>query len=138
MRSSYFIIFALATAVACGGDDGPSGPGESGNQDLTVTVANNVFDPSSLSVPQFSNVTWEWNSGGVTHNVTFQDGPASGNRTSGTYQRSFNMPGTYSYACTIHAGEGMTGTVTVTAGIGSGGTGGTGGGGTGGGGGGYP
>jgi Copper binding proteins, plastocyanin/azurin family len=67
--------------------------------------------------------------------VRFQDGPASMDQTTGTFARTFDAAGTYSYLCSFHAAEGMTGTITVT-----GGTGGTGGGGdTGGGGGGdYP
>jgi plastocyanin len=128
------LILAVAAALACsGGDDGPSQPTD-GNSDLTVSVTNNLFTPSSLSVPVNSTVTWQWNSGGVAHNVTFQDGTASSNLTSGSFPRTFAAAGTYSYVCTIHAAQGMAGTVTVTST-----SGGTGGGGSGGGGGGaYP
>jgi plastocyanin len=96
-----------------------------------VAVRNNLFDPSTLSVPVNSTVTWEWNSGGVEHNVTFQTGANSGGRTSGSFPRLFQTAGSFPYLCTIHAAEGMSGVVNVTAG--TGGTGGTGGGGTGGG-----
>ena len=122
-------ILAVAAALACsGGDDGPSQPGD-GATDFTVSVVNNQFSPSSLSVPVSSTVTWQWNAGGVEHNVTFQDGPASGNLTSGSFPRTFSAAGTYSYVCTLHAAQGMTGTVTVTATAGGGGGSGGGGGG---------
>jgi plastocyanin len=108
------VVLALcATAAACsGGDDGPSQPGN-GPTTFTVSVENNRFTPSSLSVPLNSTVTWQWNSSGVEHNVSFQGGPASANMTSGSFPRVFSTAGTFSYVCTIHAAEGMTGTVTV-------------------------
>jgi plastocyanin len=130
------LVAALGTAalLGCGGDDNPNDPGN-GDDGQTVQVTNNLFTPSVLAVPVNSTVTWQWNSGGVAHNVTFDDGVASQNLTSGTYLRSFQAAGTFPYICTIH-GEAMSGTVNVTAS--TGGTGGTGdsGGDTGGGG--YP
>lgn len=128
----------LSTMVAagllgCSGDSSPSEPNDpGGNDDLAVTVSNNAFNPSSLSVPVNSTVTWQWSSGGVAHNVTFGTAPNSGDLTSGSFARPFSAAGTFPYSCTIHGAQGMTGVVNVTAG-----TGGTGGGG-GGGGGGYP
>src|SRR5262245_26636521 len=133
------LLAALVAAVACGGDDnggdGGSGPEPEGD----IIVENNDFDPSSLEVAQGASVVWAWSSGGVTHNVTFDDGEQSGNRASGTYSRTFAAAGTYPYHCTIHgsATSGMRGSVTVTAPAG-GGNGGGGGGGGNGGGGGYP
>jgi plastocyanin len=121
-NNSLFAAAALA-ALSCGGDNGPNEPGDTGgNGALTVSVGNNVFTPASLGAPVNSTVTWQWNSAGVAHNVTFQDGPASGDRTTGSFPRTFSAAGTYSYVCTIHAAEGMTGTVNVSAG--GGGTGG--------------
>jgi plastocyanin len=139
MRRLHLVVVAAAMAgLACSGDDGPSDPGD-GNETSTVAVTNNDFSPSTLSVPVNTTVTWQWDADGVTHNVTFDDGPTSGNRSSGSFPRAFQTAGTYDYVCTIHAAQGMTGTVTVTApasGTGGGGAG-TGGGG-GGGGGDYP
>ena len=131
---------SCAALLGCGGDDDPNDPGN-GDDAQTVAVTNNLFTPSTLSVPVNSTVTWQWNSGGVAHNVTFADGfPPSADLTSGTFLRSFQTAGTFPYLCTIH-GQAMSGTVSVTASsVGTGGTGngggGTGGGGTGGGG--YP
>jgi plastocyanin len=133
------LILAVAAALACGGgDDGPSQPSDGGSNTATVSVINNQFNPSTVSVPVSGTVTWQWDAGGAAHNVNFQDGaPGSGDKTSGTFARNFTAAGTFSYFCTLHAG--MAGTVTVTAATGGTGGGGTGGGGSGGGGGGaYP
>jgi plastocyanin len=130
---------SIAVAVAvlgCSGDSEPSGPANPGNSGPSVTVSNNLFDPASLNVPVNSTVTWVWNSGGVEHNVTFQDGPNSGNRSSGSFPRTFGTAGTYAYTCTIHGAQGMSGVVNVAASTSGGG--GSGGGGGGGGGGDYP
>jgi plastocyanin len=130
MRS--ILVVAALAALACSGDDGPSNP-PAGNDPNTVTVGNNVFTPSSLSVPVGTTVTWQWASSGVTHNVTFQDQVTSNNRSQGSFPRTFTAAGTFPYLCTIH-GAAMSGTITVTAastggnGGGSGGGGGAGGG----------
>ena len=123
---------AVLTLGGCSGGSSPTQPGDGGGP--TVAVRNNVFDPATLSVPLNSTVTWQWNSGGVEHNVTFQTGPSSENQASGSFARAFPTAGTYTYVCTIHGAQVMSGVVTVSAG--SGGTGGGGGGGSGGGGGG--
>jgi plastocyanin len=130
MRSMRLYIVAAAIAgLACSGDDGPSEPGDTNNTSPTVTVTNNLFNPSALSVPVNSTVTWQWNSGGVAHNVTFQDGTASADLTSGSFPRTFSTAGNFPYMCTLHPG--MAGSVSVTASTGGGGgdTGGDGGGG---------
>jgi plastocyanin len=134
------IVSTVVAALGCsGGSDNPTQP--SGNNGSTVAVVNNQFNPATISVPVGSTVTWQWNSGGVTHNVTFQDGTTSGNMSSGSFPRTFQAVGSFPYLCTIHGSLGMTGVVNVTAasgGTGSG-SGGSGmGGGGGGGGGAYP
>ena len=119
---------AAGALLGCSGDSGLSEPGDTGNTGPTVAVRNNLFDPTPLEVPVNGTVTWVWNSGGVEHNVTFETGPGSGNRSSGSFPRTFSSAGSFPYVCTIHVAEGMSGVVNVTAG-----TGGTGGGGGGGG-----
>lgn len=131
-------LLAALSAVAllsCGGDGSPSEPGNGGTGP-TVAVVNNSFTPGTLEVSLNGTVTWQWNSGGIEHNVTFAAGPSSGNRTSGSFSRAFTAAGSIAYACTIHAAEGMTGVVNVAGATGGGGDGGGGGGD--GGGGGYP
>ncbi|HEY2066004.1 MAG TPA: plastocyanin/azurin family copper-binding protein [Gemmatimonadaceae bacterium] len=127
---------ALATAslgttlclVACGGGGGgstaptttttpviPTGP-------TNVTVENNAFTPSTLTVPVGSKVTWTWNSCSdntygtgtcVTHSIVWDaDGSGSGLLSQGTYDRTFAAAGTYAYHCGVH-GAAMAGTITV-------------------------
>jgi plastocyanin len=130
------LLAALVAAVGCGGDDNGGDGGAGPEPEGDIIVENNDFDPSSLEVAQGASVVWAWSSGGVTHNVTFDDGEQSGNRASGTYTRTFAAAGTFPYHCTIHgsATSGMRGSVTVTAPAGGGeGGGGNGGGGNGGG-----
>ncbi len=117
------LVSALAAValLSCGGDGGSTQPDDGGGTGSTVAVVNNSFNPGTLQIGVNGAVTWQWNSGGVEHNVTFATGPNSGNRTSGSFSRTFAAAGSYSYACTIHAAEGMTGVVTVAGGTGGGG-----------------
>jgi plastocyanin len=115
---------AAVALLGCSGDSSPSQPGDGGATGATVAVSNNSFGPATLQVPVNGTVTWEWNSGGVEHNVTFAAGPNSGNLTSGTFSRTFTAAGSYAYACTIHGAQGMSGVVNVSAGTGGGGGGG--------------
>jgi len=118
VRGSLILAALLATA-ACSddsGDDGGQGPGDP-PPDGDILVRNNVFDPEALQVAPGATVVWVWSSGGQTHNVTFEDGPQSGNKSSGTYERTFADAGAYPYHCTIHGSptSGMRGVVTVEA-----------------------
>src|ERR1700753_3442391 len=55
-----------------------------------VTLGNDFFSPSSISVPVNSTVTWVWGSDVVTHNVTFTDGSGSGDKNAGdTFAKTF-------------------------------------------------
>jgi plastocyanin len=114
-------LVAAAVLGCSSGGGGLSAPPDTGNSGMTVAVRNNLFDPATLEVPVNSTVTWVWNSGGVEHNVTFQSGPSSGNRTSGSFVRTFQTAGTYAYVCAIHGAQGMTGVVNVAARAGGGG-----------------
>ena len=140
MRVQSVLRVVVAAALSsCSGDGIPSEPDGTGDNGTTIGVRSNLFDPATVQVPVNSTVTWQWNSGGVEHNVTFEAGANSGNRSSGSFSRAFQTTGSFGYVCTIHAAEGMSGVVNVTAGTGGTGDegGGDGGGGDGGGGGGY-
>ena len=96
-----------------GGNDNNPGGSQSGNT-LNVGVLAASFQPAADTVAANSTVTWTWSAG--PHNVTFQDGPASDDQSTGTYQRTFSSPGTYPYRCTLHSSSftsGMTGTIVV-------------------------
>jgi plastocyanin len=86
----------------------------------TISVVNNAFNPSSLTVDAGSTVTWSWSPTAQNHNVV-PDGTVpttSGNPVDGphTYQFKFDNPGTYRYHCAIHGapgGIGMSGIIVV-------------------------
>lgn len=101
------LVAALALLASCAED--PTSPQPADDE---VRVGNNFFTPGTRTVPTGTTVTWIWNAGSSTHNVTFTDGPASANQTSGEFTRTFTVAGIYPYECTIH-GTGMTGTVVV-------------------------
>jgi plastocyanin len=88
---------------------------------VTVTTPNLTFSPASVTIPAGGTVTWEFS--GNTHNVTFSGAtPPGGNipdQPAGSSQsRTFTTAGSYGYVCTRH--NGMTGTVVVTGGGGTG------------------
>lgn len=97
---------ALFIATACSGD-GPTGPVPANE----VRVSNNRFTPANRTVSVGAPLIFRWASGSATHNVTFNDGPASANQSGGTFERTFTLAGSYPYQCTLHSG--MTGTITV-------------------------
>jgi plastocyanin len=77
----------------------------------TVSVKNNAFSPTTVSIKKGDKVTWKWTQGGVPHNVT----PANGNpgsKTSSkkgfTFTKTFTKAGTFKYVCTIHSNMKMT------------------------------
>ena len=96
----------------------PVGFTATGRQPVTVnvTVNDNFFMPSSVTVGIGDTVKWTWN--GSPHNVTWQDG-FMGSPTQGppnTYKRVFSATGGYAYRCTVHStsfANGMIGSVTV-------------------------
>lgn len=87
-----------------------------------ISATGSASNPTVTVAPNTA-VTWDNNSGGIGHDVTF-DTPAaalavgngnSGNidlHTSGTNQRQFAATGSYPFHCTVH-GAGMKGTVIV-------------------------
>lgn len=105
------VVLLLVVLAGCG--DGVVGGAAGGTvNENEVRVGNFFFTPSSRTVAVGTTVTWTWNSGGTQHNVTFGDGPASGSKSSGSFQRTFAASGAYPYQCTLHPGA-MTGTITV-------------------------
>lgn len=130
-RRMIFAGLASLAVLGCGGSNGGTATESSPPGD--VEIGNNFFDPTTLSVAAGATVTWAWKPGDVVHNVTFDDGaPGSGDKSSGTFQRTFGTAGSYSYHCSIHGAAVMSGTITVTSPAGGTGTnpGGGGGGGT--------
>ncbi len=99
----------LLTTFACSSTEDPTGP----PQAPMVTLADNSFSPNNLQVEVGTNVTWEWGGANV-HNVTFDNGDAgSPDQSSGTFRRSFDIPGLHAYHCSIHGAQVMSGQIAV-------------------------
>ena len=125
---SLIALLAMSTLVACGGGSSgttapPPTPPGGGGSNTSVTVGNNFFQPATATVPAGSTVAWTWNSCAndvygntqcTPHSVTFDDGgPSSQVQSSGTFSRTFNAGGTYTYYCTVHGRNVMSGSVVV-------------------------
>lgn len=81
-----------------------------------VSIGDNFFSPSQLTVPIGTTVKWT-NNGNAAHNVTSSGTSVLSSPTLSRgdgYSFRFTSSGTYNYFCTIH-GQAMSGTITVTA-----------------------
>ena len=129
MRTTRSTVTILVVALmACGGGDSPTTPagttvggggggggggGAGGGSTPNVTVSDNVFSPDSLVVATGATVTWSFVGTYTNHNVTFADGSKSSDMgAGGSYARTFNTAGNYTYECSIH-GPSMRGVVTA-------------------------
>ena len=97
----------ILLGVACTGDSLESSEATATNE---VAVKDNKFDAQVVEVSAGTTVTWTW-VGDRPHNVT-GDNWASDNLSEGSFERTFDVAGTYDYRCTLHGG--MTGRVIVT------------------------
>lgn len=82
-----------------------------------VSAINLTFQPTSITIMQGDTVTWT-NKDFVDHTVTsgtgcVADGLWDADIGAHPFSRTFNVPGTYPYFCSIHCASGMTGTVVV-------------------------
>lgn len=81
---------------------------------VTVNIADNRFQPATLSIKAGTTVTW-LHTGQVTHNLlslTVADLKSPDLRPGDKYSYTFKTPGTYTYYCSYH--DGMSATITVT------------------------
>jgi plastocyanin len=110
------LLLAAALLAGCadnrgGRNDATSDPPATGIH--TVIAKDLRFSPAAIQVAAGTKVTRAFQNGPVPHNVK-GDGWDSGQpQQSGTFARTFQQPGTYDYACTLHPS--MTGRVLVTA-----------------------
>jgi len=110
------LSFAVALLAGCSGNDyrrndAASEPPASG---VTEVVAKDIsFSPAAIQVPAGATVTWSFQDGQVPHNVHGEGWGSGDPQRSGTFRHTFDQPGTYDYACTLHPR--MTGRVVVTA-----------------------
>jgi plastocyanin len=71
--------------------------------DVTVQVVDLAFAPDTTEIRAGQTVAWVWGKARVEHDVSFEDAPASPIQRSGSWQRTFERPGTFDYVCTLHA-----------------------------------
>lgn len=122
MRQPRFLRDAAILLVTACGSSGTEPSAEPGLT-ATVTVANDVFQPSAPGVKAGGTVTFVWASGAQNHNVTPVGSgslPASeglpGTRNAPySFGATFTAVGTYPFFCSAHGSptSGMRGSVTV-------------------------
>jgi plastocyanin len=80
----------------------------------TVTVKAFNFQPDPITVKAGTTVKWV-NEDGAEHDVTADDESYKGDLEAdgGTFEHTFEEPGTYDYVCSLHSGPGMKGQVVV-------------------------
>jgi plastocyanin len=122
------VAIAVASLCGCGGGGGDSSTAPVTNPGINtpptadgISVTNNAFSPGSKSVAPGTTIRWSWNSctgdpyygqSCTSHSVTFDDGTSSPVQDQGTFSRTFDTPGVYTYHCSQH-GTAMSGTITV-------------------------
>ncbi|EME15469.1 cupredoxin domain-containing protein [Rhodococcus triatomae] len=112
MKKLLPLVAALATAAgltACGSADAADEPA------MVIDVANMSYTPASVTIEAGQTVQWRFDDNGLPHDVA-GDGALDGVLqsellTEGTYEYTFEDPGTYTYHCTPHPM--MVGTVIV-------------------------
>jgi plastocyanin len=108
-RRTLALTFAAAAALAPASQAAPA--------EVTVGSGGDRFTPRDVTVTAGEAVTWRWSESG--HNVQVDAAAEqfdSGYKSSGgTFSHTFSTPGTYEFYCDPHRGDGMRGTVTVTA-----------------------
>jgi plastocyanin len=116
-------LVVLAGGIACGGGGDDGGPPASGRK--TVIVANNVFQPASVSIEEGDTILWSWANGSVDHNIISIYTPSftnkgtevlAGGGTTGTdyfnapasHQVIFPAAGEFWYFCSTHGNKDTT------------------------------
>jgi plastocyanin len=93
---------------------GASGAGAAA---ATAKVADDYFAPTKVTIDEGSSVKWVWGPDINVHNVTLASGPQGVSKkdftsvsgsTALVFKRTFTVPGTYKFICTIHAMMKMT------------------------------
>ena len=102
------MLGVLAAALAAGAP-----VTSAANFGVNLTTSR-TFSPATVSVQPGDTVTWTW-AESRSHNITADAGQAdtfaSPNKSSGTWARTFNIVGRFTYRCTLHGG--MNGAVVV-------------------------
>jgi plastocyanin len=112
-------LVAVAILIVCAIVGLPPARGAPSAMTVDVTASGTTFSMPDVTIAPGDTV--RWTNGGGTHNVHFDDGsfqmPASPSSSwGGSVERRFDVVGTYTYRCDMHAAFGMTGRVTVAGG----------------------
>lgn len=104
------LVFLAGCASTTGNDVNNTDTTTSENK---VEIRGFAFEPGTLTVNVGTTVTWT-NLDSATHTIASDDGDWESNdlAVNGTYSKTFDSPGTYTYHCSIHPE--MTGTIEVT------------------------
>ena len=105
----------LTLPRSCGDPDTDSADGAgSGGEDGAVVVLKDIaYKPETVSVQVGDTVVWRFRDKGINHNVVADDGSfRSEVKDAGTFEHTFDRPGTFGYKCTLHVAT-MTATVEV-------------------------
>ncbi len=114
MLERLIVVCLLAAVGACAGpqeSDGRRGAPANAAADATVAIVDMSYSPTLTHVGVGDSVVWVWDDGRIQHDVVFGGGPASPRQRSGTWQLTFDRPGTYEYVCSLHPN--MTGRILV-------------------------
>jgi plastocyanin len=120
MRGKRYVVmlaaaFALAlVSAACSSDDDGGGGGSSGAAaDVTMTVKDFEFDPSTLDVSSGETTIEITNTGAVEHSFTLDDDSVSQDIEPGETQTvTVDVTADAGFHCKYHPSQ-MTGTLTV-------------------------
>ena len=119
MRCTFWIkTVAILVLAGCSSSTSPDGGGGRGGRSTTITVANDVFNPTPDTVAA-GTVTFTWSNASHGHNLIWDSGPGTlpanaGTITSGSRTATLQV-GRYEYHCSIHGavGQGMHGSIIV-------------------------
>lgn len=113
------LVLLLAALTGCtdsndSGESAPDGDASdadfvdlTGQDEVTIDVRDNVFDPERVLVSPGTEVRWE-NRGRTPHNVVaseegaFEDVPVDQLQPGDEATRAFDEPGSYPYFCSLH------------------------------------
>ncbi len=89
-------------------------PAEGASKTRKITVADDFYAPTKVTVNRGTTIKWVWSDGNVnSHDVKLKSGPSGVKKfhsdaaaSQFTYKQRLTKPGTYKVLCTLH--EGMT------------------------------
>ena len=107
------VLALMLTSAACSSDDGGGSTDGGGAADMTVTVKDFEFDPSTIDVSSGETTIEVTNTGAVEHSFTLDDDSVSQDIEPGESQTvTVNLTATTGFHCKYHP-EQMTGTLNV-------------------------